>query len=99
MSTSQTSRELKVQGCIGSCTSLNVKGPAVSDNELGIGGTQGWKMCGLYPNTTYAFYFEVVNQVSILAFWKKVNILTVNKIVWVVIDTFNCYTVHVHGGL
>ena len=60
----QTCRELKIQGCIGSCSSLNQKGPAVSDNELGIGGTSSWKMCGLYPNTTFAFYFDVVNQVS-----------------------------------
>lgn len=58
----KTSRELKVQGCIGSCVSAGQKGSSVSDNELGIGGTQAWKMCGVYPNTTYAFYFEVVNQ-------------------------------------
>ena len=59
----QTSRELKVQGCIGSCVSNNLRGTSVSDTELGLGGTSQWKMCGLYPNTTYAFYFEVVNQV------------------------------------
>ncbi|KAI0231612.1 Protein transport protein Sec23A [Lamellibrachia satsuma] len=58
----KTSRELKVQGCIGSCVSNNLRGTSVSDTELGLGGTSQWKMCGLYPNTTYAFYFEVVNQ-------------------------------------
>jgi protein transport protein SEC23 len=58
----KTSRELKIQGCIGSCISTNMKGPSVSDTELGLGGTTQWKMCGLYPNTTYGFYFEVVNQ-------------------------------------
>ena len=57
------SKELKIQGCIGSCVSLNVKGPSVSDTELGMGGTTQWKMCGTYPNSTYAFYFEVVSQV------------------------------------
>ena len=44
--------------------SNNMRGTSVSDTELGLGGTSQWKMCGLYPNTTYAFYFEVVNQVS-----------------------------------
>lgn len=32
--------------------------------ELGIGGTSQWKICGLDPCTTLAIYFEVVNQVS-----------------------------------
>jgi len=58
----KTSKELKVQGCIGPCTSLGVKGPSVSETELGAGGTSQWKICGLYPNTTYALFFEVVNQ-------------------------------------
>ncbi|XP_021379920.1 protein transport protein Sec23A-like isoform X1 [Mizuhopecten yessoensis] len=58
----KTSRELKVSGAIGPCVSLGVKGPAVSDTELGLGGTCQWKLCGLYPSTTLAFFFEVVNQ-------------------------------------
>ena len=44
--------------------SMGVKGPSVADSELGVGGTCQWRMCGSYPNTTYAFYFEVVNQVN-----------------------------------
>lgn len=60
---SQTSRELKVSGAIGPCVSLGVKGPCVSDTEMGLGGTSQWKMCGLYPNTTLALFFEVVSQV------------------------------------
>ena len=60
----KTSKELKIQGCIGSCISLGSKSPSVSESELGIGGTCQWKMCGLYPTSTYAFYFEVVNQVE-----------------------------------
>jgi len=58
----KTSRELKVQGCIGVCISSNLKGANVSDTEIGLGQTTQWKMCGLYPNTTYGIYFEVVNQ-------------------------------------
>uniref|UniRef100_A0A673MCY3 Protein transport protein SEC23 n=1 Tax=Sinocyclocheilus rhinocerous TaxID=307959 RepID=A0A673MCY3_9TELE len=30
--------------------------------EIGTGGTSQWKICGLDPNTTLAFFFEVVNQ-------------------------------------
>lgn len=58
----KTSRELKVSGAIGPCVSLGVKGPSVSDTEMGLGGTCQWKLCGLYSNTTLAIMFEVVNQ-------------------------------------
>ncbi|XP_052276355.1 protein transport protein Sec23A-like isoform X2 [Dreissena polymorpha] len=58
----KTSRELKVSGAIGPCVSLGVKGGSVADTEMGLGGTCQWKMCGMYPNTTLAFFFEVVNQ-------------------------------------
>lgn len=56
------SRELKIEGGIGSCVSLNVKTGSVSDNEIGMGGTVQWKACGLNSNTTFAYFFEVVNQ-------------------------------------
>uniref|UniRef100_A0A668RQE5 Protein transport protein SEC23 n=1 Tax=Oreochromis aureus TaxID=47969 RepID=A0A668RQE5_OREAU len=58
----KTSRELKVCGAIGPCVSLNSKSPCVSENDLGIGGTSQWKVCGLNPSTTLGIYFEVVNQ-------------------------------------
>ncbi|KAG9277856.1 protein transport protein Sec23B [Astyanax mexicanus] len=58
----KTSRELKVSGAIGPCVSLNAKGPSVSENEMGVGGTCQWKICSLNPSTTLALYFEVVNQ-------------------------------------
>ena len=60
----QTSKELKIQGCIGACTSLGVKGASVSETELGVGGTCQWRMCSVYPNNTYSVFFEVVNQVG-----------------------------------
>lgn len=56
------SRELKIEGGIGSCVSLNVKNASVSDNEVGMGNTVQWKLCGINPNTTMAFFLEVVNQ-------------------------------------
>ncbi|XP_075223627.1 transport protein Sec23 isoform X2 [Lycorma delicatula] len=58
----KTSRELKVMGAIGPCVSLNVKGPCVSDTDIGLGGTSQWKMCTFSPQTTCAFFFEIVNQ-------------------------------------
>ncbi|XP_038074686.1 protein transport protein Sec23A-like [Patiria miniata] len=58
----KTSRELKVSGAIGPCISTNVKGPCVSDTEIGMGGTTQWRYCGLTPQTTVALFFEVVNQ-------------------------------------
>ncbi|XP_055852860.1 protein transport protein Sec23A isoform X1 [Episyrphus balteatus] len=56
------SRELKVSGGIGSCVSLNIKSPCVSDVEVGMGGTVQWKLCSLNTSTTMGFFFEVVNQ-------------------------------------
>ncbi|CAK1550439.1 unnamed protein product [Leptosia nina] len=56
------SRELKISGAIGSCVSLNVKGPNVSDQEVGMGNTCQWKMCTFTPSTTMAIFFEVVSQ-------------------------------------
>uniref|UniRef100_A0A7N9AQ47 Protein transport protein SEC23 n=1 Tax=Mastacembelus armatus TaxID=205130 RepID=A0A7N9AQ47_9TELE len=58
----KTSRELKVCGTIGPCVSLNSKGSCVSENEMGVGGTNQWKVCSLNPSTTLGIYFEVVNQ-------------------------------------
>uniref|UniRef100_A0A673C6T6 Protein transport protein SEC23 n=1 Tax=Sphaeramia orbicularis TaxID=375764 RepID=A0A673C6T6_9TELE len=58
----KTSRELKVCGAIGPCVSLNSKGSCVSENEMGTGGTNQWKVCSLNPSTTLGIYFEVVNQ-------------------------------------
>jgi hypothetical protein len=53
-----------VMGAIGPCVSLSIKNPCVSDCDLGLGGTCQWKMCSLMPNTTCAFFFEIVNQVN-----------------------------------
>jgi hypothetical protein len=35
---------------------------------LGIGGTNAWKICGIYPNSTLSVFLEVLNQVGVLAF-------------------------------
>ncbi len=57
-----TSRELKVCGGIGLLSSLNKASPCVSETEIGVGNTCAWRLCATDPSTTYAFYFEVVNQ-------------------------------------
>jgi hypothetical protein len=54
---------LKVCGAIGSCVSLQQRGSNVSETELGIGGTNAWKVCGIYPKSTLSIFFEVLNQV------------------------------------
>uniref|UniRef100_H2ZP53 Protein transport protein SEC23 n=1 Tax=Ciona savignyi TaxID=51511 RepID=H2ZP53_CIOSA len=58
----KTSREVKVNGVIGPCVSLNVKSACVSETEIGIGGTSQWKASGIDPATTLSIFFEVVNQ-------------------------------------
>lgn len=55
------SREFKVSGAIGPVTSLNKRGPNVSDLEIGKGGTCAWGLGGADPNTTVAVYFDVTN--------------------------------------
>jgi len=57
-----TSRDYKVRGAIGPCSSLKKKSPSVSDNPLGQGGTYAWRMGGLTPDSTIALYFEVTQQ-------------------------------------
>ncbi|CAM6090033.1 unnamed protein product [Calypogeia fissa] len=59
-----TTREIKVCGAIGPCSSLDKKTPAVSDSELGMGGTSAWKFCTLNKKTAVAIFFEIVNQHS-----------------------------------
>ena len=56
-----TSREFKVCGAIGPCSSLKKMSSSVSETEIGQGGTYAWSMGGLMPSTTLAFYFEVTN--------------------------------------
>lgn len=73
-------------GAIGPCVSLNIKNPCVSDCDLGLGGTCQWKMCSLMPNTTCAFFFEIVNQVNIcetISFKYYIQFIDVIFLAWV----------------
>ncbi|CAA0840401.1 Sec23/Sec24 protein transport family protein [Striga hermonthica] len=53
------SKDIKVQGIIGPCTSLEKKGPAVSSTVTGQGNTTAWKMCGLDRSTCLTVFFDV----------------------------------------
>ncbi|KAK6790220.1 hypothetical protein RDI58_014020 [Solanum bulbocastanum] len=53
------SKDIKIQGIIGPCTSLDKKGPAVSSTVTGEGNTTAWKLCGLDKNTCLTVFFDV----------------------------------------
>lgn len=57
-----TSREFKIAGVIGPVASMNQDSACVShEMEVGIGGTNAWRVCGIDPETTIAAYFEITN--------------------------------------
>jgi len=57
-----TSREYKIRGAIGPCSSLQKKSPSVSDTEVGESGTYAWRLGALDPQSTIAIYFEIVQN-------------------------------------
>eukprot|EP01134_Creolimax_fragrantissima_P006353 CFRG6353T1 len=55
------SPQMKICGVIGTCISNQKQGPSVSENEIGMGETCSWKLCGVDPMTTLGVFFEVSN--------------------------------------
>ncbi|KAL2343489.1 hypothetical protein Fmac_004774 [Flemingia macrophylla] len=53
------SKDIKIQGIIGPCTSLEKKGPSVADTVIGEGNTTSWKMCGLDRSTCLTVLFDL----------------------------------------
>lgn len=53
------SKEIKVQGVIGPCASLEKKGVSCSDTIVGQGGTTAWKLSGLDRSTTLTVFYDV----------------------------------------
>ncbi|KAG9446023.1 hypothetical protein H6P81_012151 [Aristolochia fimbriata] len=53
------SKDIKIQGIIGPCTSLEKKGPACADTVIGQGNTTSWKMCGLDKSTRLTVFFDI----------------------------------------
>ncbi|KAJ8631932.1 hypothetical protein MRB53_025268 [Persea americana] len=56
------SKDVKVQGIIGPCTSLEKKGPICSETVIGQGNTSAWKMCGLDKATSLCLMFDIVRK-------------------------------------
>ncbi|KAJ1606218.1 putative Sec23 [Cryptosporidium canis] len=56
------SKDVKVSGAIGACTSTGKKGAQVGDTMIGESNTCEWSFGAMDKNTTVAFYFEVVAQ-------------------------------------
>ncbi|GKV51150.1 hypothetical protein SLEP1_g57824 [Rubroshorea leprosula] len=56
------SKDVKVQGILGPCASLEKKGPLCSDTIIGQGNTTAWKMCGLDKATSLCLVFEIVKK-------------------------------------
>ncbi|XP_078447153.1 protein transport protein SEC23 E-like [Wolffia australiana] len=53
------SKDIKIQGIIGSCASLEKKGAASADTVVGQGNTTSWKLCGLDKSTCLTVFFDV----------------------------------------
>ncbi|PWA65142.1 Gelsolin domain-containing protein [Artemisia annua] len=53
------SKDIKIQGIIGPCTSLEKKGPAVASTTIGQGNTTAWKLCGLDKDTCLTVFFDI----------------------------------------
>ncbi|XP_043695869.1 protein transport protein SEC23-like [Telopea speciosissima] len=58
------SMDIKVQGILGPCSSLEKKGPLCSETVVGQGSTNTWKMCGLDKATSLCLVFEIVRKES-----------------------------------
>ncbi|KAL9269206.1 transport protein SEC23 E-like protein [Drosera capensis] len=53
------SKDIKIQGIIGPCTSLEKKGSVVADTVIGQGNTASWKLCSLDRTTCLTVYFDI----------------------------------------
>ncbi|CAL5087986.1 unnamed protein product [Urochloa decumbens] len=56
------SKDVKVQGIIGPCTSMEKKSPLSSDTVIGQGNTSAWKMCGLDRKTSLCFVYDIAKK-------------------------------------
>ncbi|XP_010532717.1 PREDICTED: protein transport protein SEC23-like isoform X4 [Tarenaya hassleriana] len=58
------SKDIKIQGAIGPCSSLEKKGPSVADTVIGEGNTTAWKLCGLDKSTCLTIFFDLSSSGS-----------------------------------
>lgn len=55
----RTSNDLKVSGLIGPAIPIKSNATNISHIEVGLGGTNVWKICGITPSTSVAAFFEI----------------------------------------
>ncbi|KAI8032711.1 Protein transport protein Sec23A, partial [Camellia lanceoleosa] len=53
------SKDIKIQGIIRPCTSLEKKGPAIANTIIGQGNTKSWKMCGLDKSISLTVFSDI----------------------------------------
>lgn len=58
------SKEIKIQGVLGPCASVEKKGPLCSETVIGQGNTSAWKLCGLDKATSLCIIFEIAKKDS-----------------------------------
>lgn len=56
------SKDMKIQGILGPCASLEKKGLQCSETVIGQGNTSAWKLCGLDKATTLCIYFDIAKK-------------------------------------
>ncbi|KAF1745097.1 hypothetical protein MXB_4012 [Myxobolus squamalis] len=54
----KVSKEFEICGCIGQCFYQEPKDDNISSKQIGVGGTNNWKICSLDQKATYGFIFE-----------------------------------------
>ena len=60
------SKMIKISGAIGPCVSAKQHSCCVSEEEIGVSGTNKWKINGIDSSTTLAVYFKIDNDVTLL---------------------------------
>jgi protein transport protein SEC23 len=53
------SKDIKVAGLLGPAARMEKKSPNIADQEIGVGGTTVWKICGMDTDTSMAVAFEI----------------------------------------
>ncbi|XP_010934372.2 protein transport protein SEC23 E [Elaeis guineensis] len=53
------SKDIKIQGVVGPCASLEKKGAVCADTVIGQGNTTSWRMCGLDRSTCLTAFFDI----------------------------------------
>eukprot|EP01025_Chloroclados_australasicus_P047298 TRINITY_DN5277_c0_g1_i4.p1 TRINITY_DN5277_c0_g1~~TRINITY_DN5277_c0_g1_i4.p1 ORF type:complete len:764 (-),score=99.83 TRINITY_DN5277_c0_g1_i4:367-2658(-) len=54
------SRDIKVSGMLGAGVTVERKSPFISDNVVGLGGTNTWKIPGMDASTSPCVFFDIV---------------------------------------